>query len=153
VDFEDPPLGTQYKVPDTFTDSGVKISVGPFQWSNGQWTSNGYAQVEGAGLAGGAGQDIQVNNVNLSFDFYSPIESLSLRFGEYGGNLNININGTLVNFENFSGIDGQNIGGVHRKPRIVRRDQLVCRRRARTVHRRRLPVPVERQLGITGTKL
>ncbi len=112
VDFEDPPLGTRHNILDMFTDSGAKIFVGPFQWGNGQWTSDGYAEVGDARLAGGAGQEIQVNNVNLIFDFCSPIQSLSLRFGEYGGNLNIKINDEFVNFEDFSEIDGRNIGWV-----------------------------------------
>jgi uncharacterized repeat protein (TIGR02543 family) len=114
VDFEDPPLGTEYHVGDTFTDSGAVIDVERFQWDSGQWCNGscGYASVANDGDAGGSGQEMWINNVNLRFDFGSPCESLSLLYGEYGGNLNIEINGDFRNFEDFADIDGLTIGGV-----------------------------------------
>jgi len=53
-----------------------------------------------------------VNNINLAFDFGNPVHSLSLMFGEYGGNLNIDINGDFRNFNNFADLNGQTVGGV-----------------------------------------
>ena len=113
VDFEDLQLGTEYRVGDTFTDAGVKIAVQRFQWSNGQWTDKGFAKVENGGKAGGSGQELRVNNVNLDFNFGGPCDSLTLLFGEYGGNLNIKINGAFKNFQNFIDINSSSIGGVH----------------------------------------
>jgi hypothetical protein len=110
---EDLTLGATYYVGDTFTSSDVDVNVERFQWSNGTWTSSGYAQVDDAGLAGGTGQDVQVNNVNLNFGFGCILLKLSLLFGEYGGNLNININGDFRNFNNFADINGIAIGGVN----------------------------------------
>jgi len=112
IDFEDPPLGTVYYVGDTFTDSGYTMTIAPFQWGNGQMTSNGFARIDDQGLAGGSGQDINTNNVNLSFDLGDPVHKLTLNFGEYGGNLNIEINGAFVNFQNFTDINGTTIGNV-----------------------------------------
>lgn len=112
VDFEDLTLGTTYHVGDSFVDSGVVITAQPFVWSNGTPTSNGYAQVWNAGLAGGSGLEMQLNNINLAFDFGQPLHGLSLEFGEYGGNLNIEINGSFQNFQNFVDIHGLMIGGV-----------------------------------------
>lgn len=112
VDFEQQVLDTVYHVGNIFTESGVEIIIQSFDWGGGQWTNTGYAKIENRQLAGHTGQDIQVNNVNLSFSFGSPRESLSLRFGEYGGNLNININGDFRNFQNFADINGATIGGV-----------------------------------------
>jgi uncharacterized repeat protein (TIGR02543 family) len=117
VDFEDLPLGTQYHVGDTFTDSGVVIAVQKFQWGNLQWCNGscGYTEVSN-NLSwcwpGGSGQHMVVNNVNLRFVYDGPWEGLSLLFGEYGGNLNIEINGDLRNFEDFDDIHGDVIGGV-----------------------------------------
>jgi len=113
VDFEDPLLGTTFYVGDIFTDSGATITVQSFQWSNSKWTTDGYAVIENDGLAGGSGQEIWVNNVNLDFDFGSPCSGISLLFGEYGGNLNIEINGDFRNFEDFVDINGATIGGVN----------------------------------------
>jgi hypothetical protein len=113
VGFEGLTLGTTYHVGDSFVDAGVLITAQPFVWSSGTPTSNGYAQVGNAGLAGGSGLEMQVNNINLAFDFGQPLlYGLSLDFGEYGGNLNIDVNGDFRNFENFVDIHGLVIGGV-----------------------------------------
>jgi hypothetical protein len=112
VDFESLALGQTYQVGDSFTDSGVTAAVEPFAWAGGGTTSGGYAQVEDRAAAGGSGQELQVNNVNLAFDFGGPIDSLTLRFGEYGGNLNIEINGDARNFRDFQDINNDVIGGV-----------------------------------------
>ncbi len=112
VDFEGLSLGTQYHVPDRFIDSDVEMTVRAFQWSNGEWTTDGFTEVDDQGHAGGAGQEMWINNVNLDFDFCCTVEGLTLKFGEYGGNLNIAVNGVFENFENFVDIDGANLGGV-----------------------------------------
>jgi len=113
IDFEDLPLGGEYHVGDSFVDSGVVIAVEHFQWGNGQWTDGGYAKVENEGLAGSSGQEMAVNNVNLRFDFGdSSYTGLSLRYGEYGGNINIEINGDLRNVADFSDVMSP-VGGVH----------------------------------------
>lgn len=111
VDFEQQVLDTVYHVGDIFTESGVEINIQSFGWGSDQLTT-GYAKIENRQLAGHTGQDIFVGNVNLSFNFGGPRESLSLRFGEYGGYLNININGDLRSFQNFADINGATIGGV-----------------------------------------
>jgi len=53
-----------------------------------------------------------VNNVNLRFDFGESPKTLSLRYGEYGGNINVEINGDLRNVDDFSDLISP-IGGVH----------------------------------------
>ncbi len=112
VDFEDTPLGVPYHVGDTFADSGANLIVQSFQLSDGTWTSAGFVGVGNAGLAGGWGKEMGINNVNLAFEFAGPCEGLSICFGEYGGNLNIRINGDFRNFENFVDINGFIIGDV-----------------------------------------
>ena len=112
-DFEDLILGATYNVGNSFTTSGTLISVKEFQWSNGVWTDTGQTTVENGGRAGGSGNEMNVNNVNLGLNLSLPVTGLSLLFGEYGGNLNIEINGVFKNFENFSEINGEIIGGVH----------------------------------------
>lgn len=111
LDFEDLTLGTSYNVGDTFNTSGVDVVVRPFTFSGGGTTSAGFTQVQDGGLAGGSGNELAVNNVLLEFQFGS-ITGLSLGFGEYGGNLNLLINGDFRNFNTFSDIDGLVIGGV-----------------------------------------
>ena len=113
IDFEGPALDTVFHVGDTFPESGTPITLEQFQWSNSVWTPDGFAKIVNGGLAGGSGKEILVNNVNLRFAFDGPRPGLKIRFGEYGGNLNIDINGEFRNFENFADIDGATIGGVN----------------------------------------
>lgn len=112
IDFEDLTSGTRYKVGDVFTASGAKIAVEIFFLTGGTSASDGYAQIGTRGEAGGSGNELQINNVNLRFDFGSPISDLSIFFGELGGNLNLDINGDFQNFGNFADINGATIGGV-----------------------------------------
>jgi len=112
LDFEDLVLGTEYHVGDTFTTAGVPITGEAFWPSVGDPVAGGFARVVDDGMADGAGNELAVNNINLSFDFGGPIAGLSLQYGEYGGNLNININGDFVNFGNFTDIDNTTIGGT-----------------------------------------
>ena len=95
VDFEDPTLGTVYNVGDTFMDSGVNIEVEEYYWYGGGSTTDGTATIQNGGEAGGSGQDINCNNVNLAFYFSYPLDGLTLLYGYSGGDLNININGVL----------------------------------------------------------
>ena len=111
--FEDLTLGTIYIVGQTFTTSGIPITVKQFQRGNGTWTSDGDTTVVNAGLAGGSGNELNVNNVNLDFDIPVPVTGCSLLFGEYGGNCNIKINGDFLNFANLADINGLTIGGVN----------------------------------------
>ena len=73
VDFEDPALGSVYTVGMTFADSGADMTAMPFQWSNGIWTSNGYAEIVLAAGgwcdAGGSNQELLINNINIDFVF------------------------------------------------------------------------------------
>jgi hypothetical protein len=112
IDFESLVLSTQYSVGSTFTDSGAELSALSFTWSNGTQTSAGYARIDPALLAGGTGQGAWLNNVNLGVDFGHTVKGLTLLFGEYGGNLNITINGDFRNFSNFADINGLTIGNV-----------------------------------------
>ncbi len=113
VEFEELPLGTIYSVPQRFTDSGVQLAVRVFHLGGGQWTDGGGAQVRNEGDAGGSGQEMMVGNVNLEFDFGTTVEGLTLLFGEYGGNLNIAVNGEFKDFDDFVDIDDSVIGGAH----------------------------------------
>jgi hypothetical protein len=112
VDFEDLTLATQYNVSDVFADSGVAMAAAQFQWSNGTWTSAGFARVQGARFAGGTGLDLQLNNITVDFDFGRPVEDIRLFFGEYGGNINLTINGDFKNVVDLADLDKQVVGGA-----------------------------------------
>ena len=115
IDFEDLNVGDTYAVGDTFTadniDFQADISGRPFEWSNGVAFAGGQATVESGNTSGHLGQDIAVNNINLDFSFSDkPVDDLTMHFGEFGGNLNLMVNGDFANFEDFQDING----AVHR---------------------------------------
>ena len=112
VNFETLTLGANYNVGDSFTDAGTTVHFNPFTWSNGNSTSKGFGSVGNRALAGGAGLEMAVNNINMDFIFPTGLTGLSFLFGEYGGNLNIDINGDFRNFSKFADIHGTIIGGV-----------------------------------------
>lgn len=118
-DFEDVSLGAKFDLdpttpePDNFTTGGTtKVTLKKFQWSGGTWTDTGFARVGNGGLAGGSGNELHVNNVNLDFGLNIPITGLSLLFGEYGGNVNLEINGDFRNMNDFTEIVSP-VGGVN----------------------------------------
>jgi hypothetical protein len=112
VAFEETPVNTRFAVGDSFVEAGVTIEVRTFFLANGDPIEDGFALIEGDGQAGGSRQDVQVNNVNLAFAFGVRLAGLSLQFGEFGGSLNLDVNGDLRNFNNFTDIDGDTIGGA-----------------------------------------
>lgn len=112
IDFESPAPGTTWGVPSTFTDSGATMTVEPFQWSNGNWTSAGQAAIGTAGQAGGSGQELNANNVNVDVAFPATPNVVHLKFGEYGGNLNLEVNGDFRNFADFADLHGAVVGGT-----------------------------------------
>jgi len=85
-----------------------------FVWANGVSTNAGFARISNKKLAGGTGNEVTVNNINLCFgaNMGQVLKRITFKFGEYGGNLNLMLNRQFVNFKNFLDINGQLIGGV-----------------------------------------
>jgi hypothetical protein len=77
-------------------------------------TQEGSAAIRTNGQAGHTGNEFAVNNILLKF---IPTESfpngVSILFGEYGGNVNLEVNGELANVSNFSELSGTSLGGAH----------------------------------------
>jgi hypothetical protein len=111
LDFEDVGFGVIYGVSDSFTTSGVVITGQEFFWLPSGSTTDGFAYAGHDGWAGGAGKELCTNNINLSFDFDTILDGLALQYGEFGGNINLEINGSLANVEDFANIPA-NLGGT-----------------------------------------
>lgn len=114
--FEDLTLGARYVVGDSFS-STLQFEVKPFKWLDGSDTSTGFVEVSNGLMAAGSGQELTVNNARvrllLPATATAPaIVALGVRFGEYGGNVNLLINGALQNVENLAALDGMTIGGA-----------------------------------------
>lgn len=113
VDFEDFTLATNYNVNDMETSGGVTITFDTFYWLPGDTPFNGgFAEIHNDQDSGGTGLDMETNNINAHFDFGGDVSMIKVLFGEFGGNLNIQINGTLVNVNTWLDIDNTTIAGV-----------------------------------------
>lgn len=110
--FTDQTPNTTFHVGDTITTSGTKIVVEKFQWGNGNWTTSGSAKVDMRHYSGGAGNDLNTNNVNLRFLFSYPVEKISFKFGELGGNINIKVNNDFRNVPNLVNLNNTTIGSA-----------------------------------------
>jgi len=112
VKFSNLTSGDTYNVGDTITTSQANIVVEQFQWPNGTWTTSGHATVDDRNYGQGSGNDLNANNVNLNFQFDYPVEKITLKFGELGGNNNISVNGGFQNVPNLVDLNGNSINGV-----------------------------------------
>jgi hypothetical protein len=99
-----------YKVHETLSDSGVRMTVKPFFPVEGEATDQGLAQVEFYGE--GTQRRVFLQGVNLGLNFGTSLSHLSMTFGHLAGNLNLDINGQFINFPHFSQVDGTTIGDV-----------------------------------------
>ncbi len=113
IDFSDLNLGDQYVVGDTFSVGAVSVEAREFEWSNGQLTSNGFAEVQNGGMAGGSGNELMVNNINLLFDFGGTVSAVTIAYGEYGGNINLEVNGDFQNTTDFIVLNGMVLAGAN----------------------------------------
>jgi hypothetical protein len=59
-----------------------------------------------------AGKTLFTNNTNVEFVLRCTVDGLCINVADFGGNLNILINGVFKNFNDFPDIDGAVIGGV-----------------------------------------
>jgi hypothetical protein len=103
--FEDLAVGTTYHSSDTLTSSGLTIPLLPFQWMDGQWITNGQADVRND-MQDETDNAMFLNNVNLGFDIEA--QCIRIRYCDLGGNVNFIANGvenTADDFQDMAGID------------------------------------------------
>ena len=115
IEFEDLPLSQTYSEgePILADDTGLHAEIVPgmFVLSDGAVDSTGHVQVQDSGNAFGAGQELGLDRTMLNFDFPEVLPGVTFDFGEYGGNLNLDVNGDFQVFENFQDIHQTVIGG------------------------------------------
>jgi hypothetical protein len=113
IDFDDRRVGAEFPVGSTFVSNGVPIHVQEFYADVGSCTNPvlGEAEVVSEGPACGTGNEIWVNNTNLEFDYGVPLSAWKVDFGEYGGNVNLTVNGECASVPDFTDLPAV-LGGV-----------------------------------------
>lgn len=112
MQFSDVNVGDTYQVGDSFVDKNTTVEVEQFQWSNGNWSQDGFAKVTNSNYTSGSGNEMNTNNTNLHFLFDYPREKITLLFADLGGNSNIEVNGNFQNVNGIELLDGTTVGGV-----------------------------------------
>ena len=109
-------VGDRFNVGDILIESqtGVRIVVLPFRWPGPAhdagcppgWTTSGNVAVVQDSMSGGTGTEIQFNNASLGIiaPVNQTVSHLEFKFGEHGGNVNVIVNGTLYQAEDFRSI-------------------------------------------------
>jgi hypothetical protein len=113
--FEDLPLGMMYPAGSNFVTGGVSVGVGEFFSSVGPCgppTTSNFARVVALGRACRSGQELEVNNVTLRFNFGDTVSDVVVPYGEYGGTVDLGINGDCRVVQNFADLHGAVLGGV-----------------------------------------
>lgn len=112
VTFESLQAGSQFAVGAQLSDAGVMMKVEPFFFSSGDIFTGGGVYISREELAGGSGLELGYNNANVSFETPPGTRTIRLRFGEYGGNVNLTINGELANVDDLQDLHGRTVGGA-----------------------------------------
>lgn len=106
--FEDLDLKQEIAFGQRISSEGIPITGQRFIFANGDSTERGIATVNGDE----ANQSLFTSNLNLDFDFGGSAQAAELDFGEFGGNINLVVNGELANVRSLFELSGVELGGA-----------------------------------------
>ncbi len=112
ADFDELALGTEYHVGDMFSNDGLDFAVRNIVQPDGTVGPSNYTKVVNTNNAGGSGQELNINNTNLEVVLAAPVAGITLKAGEYGGYVNLMVNGDLRKANDLTDFDGLVIGGA-----------------------------------------
>ncbi|HWN83022.1 MAG TPA: FlgD immunoglobulin-like domain containing protein, partial [Candidatus Udaeobacter sp.] len=112
--FQDQTLGTTYGVGDAFTSGAATYRVEPFFAPGPTCTGlvAGGVRIQNGGLACSNGNELEIHDANVGIDFGTTVDRMVLSYGEYGGNVNLTINGDCRNVDNFNILNATDVGDV-----------------------------------------
>jgi len=109
------PVGTTYAPPTpgyaTFVTDGIPAAVGAYHASTGAVFSNA-AFVENLGKAFGAGGEIHLSNVEMKLGLTPTATTCVLKYGYYGGEVSLRINGSARVYGDVLALNGTTPGGA-----------------------------------------
>ena len=111
--YEGMPLNAEYSVGTTKTFGDIFGELIGFENEAGNWVEDGIATIENGGKAHGSGKETNLNNImqRLIFNVSEPT-SVTFKYADHGGVVNLGINGTLNNVEDLSDLNGLTVNGV-----------------------------------------
>jgi hypothetical protein len=115
LNFEALPAAAVYNAADfdIFLEGDALFLTGGFLTAPGELISDGTAAVSSLNRANHFGQELHLTNATVSiFTSISCMTDLSFRFGDYGGKVNLLLNGELVIVDSLTELDGTLLGGA-----------------------------------------
>ncbi len=113
LEFEGPPAGATFGVGFVHATPAVTATLRPFQWSTGVFTAAGAMNIVASNNANGSPvQEANLNNINLSVNPTAAVGSVSFLYADFGGNVNLAINGVLRNAGDMQAFNGMVFGGA-----------------------------------------
>jgi|JI10StandDraft_1071094.scaffolds.fasta_scaffold53811_4 hypothetical protein len=107
LDFDSTPAGTAQGVGPVVALPDGNVSLRRFFWLGGGSTVAGVATVVASNwAAGSAPHELNLNNINLRVDVITAAATTTATFNyaDFGGNVNLRVNGVLANVNDLSGV-------------------------------------------------
>ena len=114
ITFEDLATDTSFAQGASVTTGGYTVDLQPFTYASGDTATTGRLTVRNDTLKPfHLGNKAFMNNVVISPQFSSPEDTLSFVYENFGGNLNLRVNGDLrYDLSDFASLNGQTVGGT-----------------------------------------
>lgn len=110
---EGPPPGSAAGVGPLLVLADGNVGLRPFQWSSGVWTAAGISTIVVSNYAAGSPvQENNLNNINLNVRPIPAVATAKFRYADFGGNVNLRVNGVQSNTADLSGSPAM-LGGVN----------------------------------------
>lgn len=105
IGFDGLTAGTTAGVGPLMSTPGGILSLQNFQDASGTWSSAGLATIVVSNFAAGSpSQEVHLDGINLAANASPVSMAAKFHYADFGGNVNLGINGVLANVDDFSDI-------------------------------------------------
>lgn len=113
--FEDQVLGTTFTVGDEFTSGSADYRLLPYFPAGANCINpdnTGIATIQGLDEACVDGSELHLDDISARITFSTSLNWMVISYGEYAGNVNLQINDDCRNLTDLSDVNGSVVGGV-----------------------------------------
>jgi len=111
LDFELEPLDRSFTNGQSFVEDGLTLRVGSFTFGNGTTTTSGSVNIKGNNRARHIRHEANLSNATLNWR-YNCVQQVTFNYAEFGGSVNLIIDGQLANANNMIDLHGTTLGGA-----------------------------------------
>lgn len=105
-------VGSSWSVGDSLSLATATVNFKQFRLGDGSWTSTGFAEIDASTNANGSPtKELELNNIMVQVVPDSDAYSATFLYADFGGNVNLGVNGDHRNVANMIALDGTVVGG------------------------------------------